>query len=159
MTPSVSGEGEPSGVTLSEALQTTVLSLPQLRRLRFPDPETKKPSTERDEAGRTVLAALALYAAALLSEEGYCLRSRCHLLPLEPLRWEVVGPTAQDVEAFSLDADGARSLLHKATDRARELGLSWRGPLELQPSPKLVQLVRQSDRKVRQEGGDDDAGA
>jgi hypothetical protein len=29
----------------------------------------------------------------------------------------------------------------------------------LQPSDKLVELVRRSDEKVRAEGGDDDAGA
>src|SRR5215472_7043398 len=100
VTPSVSRDDEPGGVTLAEAVQTTLLSLPQLRRLRFPDPETGKCSPERDAAGRTVLAALALYAVALQREDGYFLRSRCHLVPAAPPRCELVGETAQDVQSF-----------------------------------------------------------
>jgi CRISPR-associated protein Csb1 len=159
VTPSVSEDNEPGGVTLSEAVQTTVLSLPQFRRLRFPDPETGQSSPERDTAGRTVLAALALYAAALQGDDGYFLRSRCHLVPLAPPRAELVGATAQEVEPFSLSAQSAREVFEEACRRARKLGLSWKGGLiELQPSAKLTELVRRSDEKVRAEGGDDDAG-
>ncbi len=160
VTPSVSAEDEPGGVTISEALQTTVLSLPQLRRLRFPDPETGKLSTERDDAGRTALAALALYAVALQREDGYFLRSRCQLVPLEPPRCELVGATAQEVEPFALSTAGARAAFEEACKRAKKLGLSWKpGLIELKPSDKLVELVRRSDEKVKQEGGDEDAGA
>jgi CRISPR-associated protein Csb1 len=158
VTPSVSGEDEPGGVTISGAVQTTVLSLPQLRRLRFPDPESGA-SAERDAAGRTVLAALALYAAALQREDGYFLRSRCHLVPLAPPRCEILGATAQEVEPFSLSAKEARAILDEACKAARKFGLSWKGGvIELQPSEKLVELVRRSDEKVQAEGGDD-AGA
>jgi CRISPR-associated protein Csb1 len=160
VTPSVSAADEPGGVTISEAVQTTVLSLPQLRRLRFPDPETGQSSPDRDAAGRTVLAALALYAAALQREDGYFLRSRCHLVPLAPARCELVGATTQEVEPFTLDAPTARKVFEEACQQARKSGLSWKGGLiELQPSAKLVELVRRSDEKVRAEGGDDDAGA
>jgi CRISPR-associated protein Csb1 len=160
VTPSVSAEDEPGGVTISEAVQTTVLSLPQLRRLRFPDPETGKVSPERDEAGRAALAALALYAVALQREDGYFLRSRCHLVPLEPPRCELVGVTLQDIETFSLTAASARKVFEDACQCARKFGLSWKaGLIELQPSDKLVELVRRSDEKVKQEGGDEDAGA
>jgi CRISPR-associated protein Csb1 len=160
VTPSVSREDEPGGVTLSEAVQTTVLSLPQLRRLRFPDPESGQSSPERDVAGWAVLAALALYAAALQRQDGYFLRSRCHLVPLEPPRCELVGATAQEVERFSLTAAAGQEAFEEACQRARKLGLSWKpGLIELQPSEKLVELVRRSDEKVRAEGGEEDAGA
>jgi CRISPR-associated protein Csb1 len=160
VTPSVSKEDEPGGVTISEAVQTTVLSLPQLRRLRFPDPETGQSSPERDAAGRTVLAALALYAAALQREDGYFLRSRCHLVPLKPACCELVGATTQEVEPFQLTAQTAHVVFDEARQRAKKVGLSWKGGLiELQPTEKLVELVRRSDEKVQMEGGDEDAGA
>jgi CRISPR-associated protein Csb1 len=160
VTPSVSKEDEPGGVTISEAVQTTVLSLPQLRRLRFPDPETGQSSPERDAAGRTVLAALALYAAALQREDGYFLRSRCHLVPLAPARCELVGATSQEVELFNLTSQAAHAAFEEARQRAKKVGLSWKGGLiELQPTEKLVELVRRSDEKVKMEGGEDDAGA
>ncbi len=156
ITPSVSGPDEPGGVTITEAVQTTVLSLPQLRRCRFPDQGTGKLFPERDEAGRTVLAALALLAVALQQQDGYFLRSRCHLLPKEPSRWEILGPTAQDAEPFTLTPEEARKVFDKARARAREVGLGWEGGVkELTPSPKLVELVRRSDEKVRAEGGED----
>jgi CRISPR-associated protein Csb1 len=160
VTPSVSKEDEPGGVTISEAVQTTVLSLPQLRRLRFPDPETGQSSPERDAAGRTVLAALALYAAALQREDGYFLRSRCHLIPQSPARYELVSATSQEVELFLLTAQAARTIFDEARQRAKKVGLSWKdGFIELQPTEKLVELVRRSDEKVKMEGGEEDAGA
>ncbi len=160
VTPSVSKDGEPGGVTISEAVQTTVLSMSQLRRLRFPDPETGESSPERDAAGRTVLAALALYAIALQREDGYFLRSRCHLIPLAPARCELVGATIHAVEPFTLTVQAARDLFEEARRRAKKQGLSWKdGLIELQPTPKLVELVRRSDEKVKLEGGDEDAGA
>lgn len=160
ITPSVSGDDEPGGVTISEALQTTVLSLPQLRRLRFPDPDTGKSSTDRDAAGQTVLAALALYAVVLQHEEGYFLRSRCHLLPLEAPRCELVGATAQNIDAFTMTAKSAKETFDQACKQAKKQGLSWKaGLIPLKPSAKLVDLVRRSDEKVRAEGGENDADA
>src|SRR5262249_35092281 len=87
------GEGKPSeanhrnvtptrsegGFTIDYAEQTTVLSLPALRRLRLPtkSDETKTKSDEAksptvgDVAARTYLAALGLLGAALAIEAGY----------------------------------------------------------------------------------------
>jgi CRISPR-associated protein Csb1 len=157
VTPSVSSEDQPGGVTISEALQTTVLSLPQLRRLRFPDIETGETTPERDIAGRLVLAALALYALALHRRDGYFLRSRCHLIPVEATpRDERLGASAQDVNPFTLTVDDAREAFDQAREKARASGLSWKaGLIQLQPTKKLVELVRRSDEKVRTEGGDD----
>jgi CRISPR-associated protein Csb1 len=153
--PSVSGDGQPGGVTISEAVQTTVLSFPQLRRLRFPDPESDKASPERDVAGRAVLAALALYAIARQREEGYFLRSRCHLVPLEPARYEVLGSTAKDVEELDLSLETIGEALALAVKQAKKVGLTWReGVIELEPADKLVELVRRGDEKATVGGGD-----
>jgi CRISPR-associated protein Csb1 len=153
--PSVSKEGEPGGVTISEALQTTVLSFPQLRRLRFPDPGSGKASPERDLAGRAVLAALALYAIARQREEGYSLRSRCHLVPVEPARHEFLGSTATDVQEVDLTLETVRDALALAVKQAGKVGLTWReGVIELEPAGKLVELVRRGDEKATVGGGE-----
>jgi CRISPR-associated protein Csb1 len=153
--PSVTADGEPGGVTISEAVQTTVLSLPQLRRLRFPD-NNGKVNNDVNIAARTMLAALALYAVALQHEEGFFLRSRCHLVPLAPPKAELVGATSQQPEPFSLTAESCKTVFDEAREPASRLGLSWEGGvIELTPSEKLVELVRRSDEKVRAEGGDD----
>lgn len=135
----------PGGVTISEAVQTTVLSFIQLRRLRFPDDDSHS-TFERDMAGRAVLAALALYAVVLQREEGYDLRSRCLLLPKEPTTFEFVGPTATDVEQFTIDPRTANELFNNAYEKAVAAGLYWQaGLMELTPSAKLLELVRRSD--------------
>jgi CRISPR-associated protein Csb1 len=160
--PTVSRQDAPGGVTISEAVHTTVLSLPQLRRLRFPDPAAGKPDPERDRAGRTVLAALALVAAALVRQRGYQLRSRCLLRAKDTPVLEILGPTASETEPFSLTLESALRLLEAARAQAKGFGLVWEErPVELQPSDKLRRLVRHSDEKVSTEEeseGDSDAG-
>jgi CRISPR-associated protein Csb1 len=157
--PSVSKDGEAGGVTISEAVQTTVLSFPQLRRLHFPDPATGHASAERDVAARTVLAALALYAVTLQQAEGYFLRSRCHLVPKQSAVYQLVGVTASEVEEVPVTTDLARDALKLAVGRAREAGLTWQaGVITLTPTKKLIELVRRSDEKATAEGGDADAG-
>ncbi|HEX8202909.1 MAG TPA: type I-U CRISPR-associated RAMP protein Csb1/Cas7u [Isosphaeraceae bacterium] len=148
------------GVTIAEARQTTVLSFPQLRRLRFPDPKRpKETSPERDVAGRTVLAALALYAVALQFNDQYQLRSRCQLTPIEPSRFEFIGATARDVEVVEIAKEAARAAFDLARARAKEVGLEWSGGwIELEPSAKLAELVRKSDEKLATEGVEIDAG-
>jgi len=63
------------GVTISHGEQTVVLSLAGIRRLGFGTPE-------ESEAARTVLAALGLIAVLAAADDGYFLRSRCHLSPM-----------------------------------------------------------------------------
>jgi CRISPR-associated protein Csb1 len=158
--PSVSGDGESGGVTISEAIQTTVLSFPQLRRFCFPMPGSGKVLPERDVAGRAVLAALALYAVALQRDEGYFLRSRCHLVPMEPSAGQLIGLTAQDAGNLSPTTAAIRDALQQAVARAKTLDLSWpEKPIELLPTPKLVELVRRSDEKSRTAGGDEHVGS
>ncbi len=159
VTPTISKDGESGGVTISEAVQTTVLSFPQLRRLYFPDPATGRSSPDRDISGRAVLAALALYALALQRAEGYFLRSRCHLVPREPAAYQFMGASTQEVEPVAITDELARDTLRLAVGRAREAGLTWQaGIIELTPTEKLVELVRRSDEKVKSTGGDADAG-
>ena len=102
LTPSISGSG---GVTVSKAVQTTVLSLPALRRLRFPVDGAGGP--ELDLAARTVLAALALLAAALVREQGADLRSRCLLVAEAPAAWELLDGSG-GATTFALPSQAAR---------------------------------------------------
>jgi CRISPR-associated protein Csb1 len=135
----------PGGVTISEAVQTTVLSFIQLRRLRFPD-DNGRSVPARDIAGRAVLAALALYAIVLQREEGYDLRSRCLLLPTEPTTFEFVGPTTTDIAQFMIGSRTANELFNSAYERSAAAGLGWQaGSIELTPSEKLLELVGRSD--------------
>lgn len=132
------------GVTLDYAEQTTVLSLPALRRLRFPL-NGNPPSAETDAAGRTVLAALALTASALAAENGYDLRSRCLLWPEGELQWELLEKPGAEPSVLTIDADAAIQTLKEAVAAAEKVGLIWRKePLKLTPAPQLVELLQRS---------------
>lgn len=142
-------EKDAGGVTISEAIQTTVLSFVQLRRLRFPNQNNPSPPA-RDAAGRAVLAALALYAIVLQLEEGYDLRSRCFLLPKKLPQFELLGSVIpadeSEEEKFTLDKTTAKQVFDQAYQRAAEAGLTWQtGLIPLTPSARLVDLVRRSD--------------
>lgn len=151
------------GVTIESAEQMIVLSLPALRRLRFPLESMKddpKKQRQVNEAGQTVLAALGLCAAALAAERGFDLRSRCLLWATEPLKWEILGKPGSTPETIVLEADAAIALLEEAVSAAEGVGLKWRDePIKLQPSPQLVALVRRSQELAvaqaeEEEGGD-----
>jgi len=139
------------GVTFSEARQTVVVSFSQLRRLSFPD--GGKSNTERDIAGRAVLGALALYAVLLQWREGYLLRSRCQLVPVETAKFEWIGSTAGQREYVDLDTSEVADSLEKLKEEAAEHGLKWRGGLiSLQPQDKLLQLVKKSEAAGEEAG-------
>jgi CRISPR-associated protein Csb1 len=150
------------GVTLAEARQIAVLSLPQLRRLRFPHPATGETSVPRDEAARLVLAALGLYALTLQIEQGFDLRSRCVLLPVETPRFELLGPTHREVERLEMDATTGREVLQSALAQAEAHGLQWhREVITLHAQPKLNELVQRSRANAGRDtesGGEGDAG-
>lgn len=157
VTPSLSerdrqtGEYLAGGVTISHAEQTIVISLPALRRLRFP--VNGKYSPEYDIAGRTVLAALGLLAAALADEAGLDLRSRCLLYPEQDLTWEFLDRAGGGT--FMLPAEQAIKLFEEAVKAAKSAGLPWReDPLVLMPSEQLVKLVVKSQQLAVQQGGD-----
>ncbi len=135
-------------VTISHAEHTAVLSLPQLRRLRFPlngtfDQDTKK-QADIDNAARTVLAALALVGLTLSLERGCDLRSRCLLFPEGPLSFELL-ETPGKPTPISLDSTQAVTLYNDAVKIATGLKLPWETqPIVLAPSPELLALVKKS---------------
>lgn len=137
------------GVTVDHALQTTVLSLAALRRLRFP---VDGAAADTDRAARTVLAALALVAVAGGRERGCWLRSRCGLVAEGRQDFEIVhadGSTAP----LPLDGRQAAALYAEAVATAVDAGLPWQAePIRLAPQPKLAELVKMS-RQVQKIGG------
>lgn len=153
-------ESEAGGVTLDYAEQITVLSLPALRRLRFPkDVEGNQVSKERrsavETAARASLAALGLAAIAFQRDEGFDLRSRCAFVPEGPLTLEVVERDGSSSGHYSLSSEEAALLLDRASEEAREVGMGWDSePVNLIPAPKLVELIRKS-REVAAVGGDE----
>ncbi len=146
------------GFTISKALQTTVLSLPALRRLRFPIDETVLDS-QADLAARTVLASLALFAAALVREQGADLRSRCLLYPTAPAVWELLARPGEQPRKFDFPGEQALTVYQQAVDEARDAGLPWlEQELVLKPSSQLLALVRQSQvlaAEVTADGGEE----
>lgn len=133
------------GVTIGKAVQTTVLSLPALRRLRFPLPGEDASRPEIDGAARTTLAALALCAAVLNQEQGCDLRSRCQLQPTAPFEWQLLDKPGQAPRAFSLTPDEAIAVFDEALKNATKVGLPWlEKELLLKPSLQLAELVRRS---------------
>ena len=141
------------GATLDYAEQTLVLSLPALRKLRFP--VDGKTTPERDAAARTVLAGLALTAATLAAESGFDLRSRCLLWPTDVMRWELLETPGNAPTTFTLTAKEAIKLLEQAVAAAEELGLVWKKePVNLTPSPNLVALLKRSQNVATENPAD-----
>ena len=131
------------GFTISEAVQTTTLSLAVIRRLRFPLDGGAGSDAGADAAARAVLVALGL-AAGTMARTDTDLRSRCHLLPQNPVVWELLEQPGQPPAEFPLDEMSARQLLNAAIDVARGKGLPWESIISLTPSDDLLELVKRS---------------
>lgn len=134
------------GITCDYIQQSSTISFPALRQLRFP--VAGKPGA--DAKAHAVLAAIALHAAALNVARGWHLRSRCDLIldDNQAIEWEILGnaPTKQ-----ALTADATRELLNEAIAKAKEAGLPWESqPLMLTPSKSLADLVRKSQQLQRE---------
>ena len=128
------------GVTISKALQTTVLSFATLRRLRF-----KGFGREAETAARTAIAALGVAAIAYQYENDFDLRSRCLLLPAHPVRIELLNRDASAEEVVELDRRTAAGILSAAAEYAAAAGIGWEtAEIRLVPAPKLVELIRRS---------------
>lgn len=144
------------GFTIDYAEQTTVLSLPALRRLRFPVKPAERPTPERDTASRTYLAALGLLGATLAVEAGYDLRSRCILRAKDAVVWYLLGKPGDEDTHFALDKAGAVKLYKDALAAVQKAKL----PIQLEeivltPMPKLVKLVKESMEIAAIETGGD----
>lgn len=147
VTPSI--DERTGGVIAERIVATTVLSLIQLRRLRFPAAldGSAIPAGQRVEveiAARTALAALGLAGVVLANELGFDLRSRCVLVATGPLVFEIVG-RAGSVETAELDGTAALALVAQAAQNAADIGMPWRTEtLVLTPADRLVELIRRS---------------
>lgn len=133
------------GFTIGKAVQTTVLSLAALRRLRFPlQGKDDSQQAIANQAARTVLATLGLCAAILAREEGCDLRSRCHLVPAGPFVWELL-KEPDNVIKYELSPGDTVNLFNSAVAEAVTAGLPWENEvIELNPSEDLLDLVRRS---------------
>lgn len=140
------------GVTFDYAIQTVVLSLPALRKLRFKtgyDGKALSDTTAAEDAARTAIAALALAGIVHLREKGYDLRSRSLLVPESAFRLEIVAPDGSTSEV-ALDVKTANALVKDAAADAAKHGLGWeREPVKLKPAPKLVALVKRGREVAR----------
>ncbi len=154
--PEVKGDGRPSeinhgnvapsidaqagGVTISQAVQTTVISLAALRRLRFAGHDRTA-----ETAARTAVAALGVASIAYQHEADHDLRSRCLLIPDHPPRIELVGRDGSPAEMVEIDKPVAKTLLDQAAAYAAEQGIGWETEeIGLTPAPKLIELIKRS---------------
>lgn len=141
VTPSISD----GGFTIDYAEQTTVLSLPALRRLRFPVKPGDRSIAETDIAARTYLAALALLAATLAVESGYDLRSRCILRAKDAVCWELLGRPGADPEFFELTKEQALNIYKEAVAACAKVKLPFhKEEIILTPTDDLTTLVKKS---------------
>ena len=129
------------GVTATKIIQTAVISLTQLRQLRFGDEAVSN-------AARATLAAIGLFALARQYESGYRLRSRCQLIPAEEPVFELIGNHAgESRREVKVSATQARQVLLGASDATRRAGLVWHAEaIHLQPADRLTELVRMSEQ-------------
>jgi CRISPR-associated protein Csb1 len=136
-------ESTNGGIRCRFAEQTTVISFGALRKLRFP--VNGHSDAGRDDAARTVLAAIGICAGVLASERGVSLRSRCNLVPTAPRAWELLDGPGEPSKTFTITGKAAMGVLSEAVAQAKAAGLSWmEEKLTLKPSPELVELVKRS---------------
>ena len=148
VTPSI--DSAAGGVTISEAVQTTVLSLAALRKLRFVSSSDGKPLApgarrEAELAARTALAAIGVAAIAYQHDQDYDLRSRCLLVPTAPPVIELVPRDGSAPLIFESSTKAARELFAAAAAAAAAVGMGW--PIEAArfvPAPKLCDLIKRS---------------
>ena len=131
----------PGGVTMDYALHTAVISFAGLRRLRFPE-------TQDENAGLTVLAALALVALTQQDSNGYALRSRCDLVCDGKAAFEIVHQDGSTKE-MEISSDDAVKVFKESVSVAKNAGFLWNEePIRLQPQERLVELVALSRAKA-----------
>ena len=131
------------GVTVSSALQTTVISFAALRRLRC-----KAHSREAETAVHTAVAALGVAAIAYQYEMDFDLRSRCLLLPTHSPRLELLRRDGSAGDVVEVDRVSSARILQEAAEQATTAGIGWKtDDIRLVPAPKLLELIRRS-RKV-----------
>lgn len=122
-------------VTIDYAEQMTVLSLPAIRRLRFP--VDGKEFSEMNIAARTVITSLGLCGAVLAAERGLDLRSRCLLWPTAPLKWELLQTPSKDPASLNWTPRQRSNYFEsEGTDKEQEAerdALDWLSSLDSAP--------------------------
>lgn len=135
------------GVTISGAVQTTVISLAALRKLRFGGRDRAKETT-----AQTAIAALGVAAIAYLYEMDYDLRSRCLLIPSGPQTLELVARDGSAPTVVDINRSVASDILKRATEDAAKAGIGWEtSEIRLEPSPKLIELLAKSRKAAKTE--------
>ena len=135
------------GVTISGAVQTTVISLAALRKLRFGGRDRAK-----EAAAQTAIAALGVAAVAYLYEHDYDLRSRCLLVPNETQTLELVARDGSAPTVVDINRSVASDILKRAAEEAEKAGIGWEtSEIRLEPSPKLIELLAKSRKAAKTE--------
>ena len=135
------------GVTISGAVQTTVISLAALRKLRFGGRDRTK-----EVAAQTAIAALGIAAIAYLYEHDYDLRSRCLLVPTETQTLELVARDGSAPNVVDINRSVASDILKRAAEEAAKAGIGWEtSEIRLEPSPKLIELLAKSRKAAKTE--------
>ena len=135
------------GVTISGAVQTTVISLAALRKLRFGGRDRAK-----EAAAQTAVAALGVAAVAYLYEHDYDLRSRCLLVPNETQTLELVARDGSAPTVVDINRSVASDILKRAAEEAAKAGIGWEtSEIRLEPSPKLIELLAKSRKAAKTE--------
>ena len=135
------------GVTISGAVQTTVISLAALRKLRFGGRDRAK-----EAVAQTALAALGVAAVAYLYEHDYDLRSRCLLIPTETQTLELVARDGSAPTVVDINRSVASDILKRAAEEAEKAGIGWEtSEIRLEPSPKLIELLAKSRKAAKTE--------
>ncbi|MFO0936995.1 MAG: type I-U CRISPR-associated RAMP protein Csb1/Cas7u [Gemmataceae bacterium] len=141
--------------TIDHAIQSTVLSFPALRRLRFPVKHGEKSKPDSDLAARTYLAALGLLGATLAVDLGYDLRSRCLLRAKDAVVWELLGKPGEPDTSYTIDKSTAIKIYNDSLKEVKAQKL----PIEtdeniLTPTADLVTLVKKSMEIAASEAGE-----
>ena len=140
VTPSI--DGTAGGVTISRAVQTTVVSLAALRRLRF-----RGLQRDAESAARTAVAALGVAAVVFQYEADFDLRSRCLLLPAHVPRLEMLRRDGTKDQVGPVDRSTAAEILAESVSHAASMGIPWEvTETRLEPAPKLLELIARSRR-------------
>ncbi len=139
------------GAVITEAVQTSVVSCAAVRRLRFEKVDGIDEAS-RNHAGQTATIALGLYGLLAQMDEGYYLRSRCDLIPVNQTKIEVIGRTLDETEEYQISPGEMLEVLKKAREEARRYGLEWRTePLVTEGDERLTTMIERSRKATKLE--------
>jgi hypothetical protein len=132
------------GAVITEAVQTSVVSLAAVRRLRF-ERDDGSYDDQRDRCGQTAVAVLGLFGLLAQMESGYYLRSGCDLFPMHEPKLEIIGRTLEEIEVHPINANDVREALFKSLDFATSEGLEWRkDPIRAEADERLITMIERS---------------